>query len=93
MTQSSTKFDLKFLVLESIDGAIVGLAMMQFGTKFDFRFLLIESSDGTVGLEEAMAPKIIIKKKKKTLMYEEGIQFYLKIRFQLTQLIKFLIIE
>ena len=55
MTQSGTKFDLKFLVLESIDGAIVGLAMMQFGTKFDFRFLLIESSDGTVGLEEAMA--------------------------------------
>ena len=92
MTQSGTKFDLKFLVLESIDGAKVGLAMMQFGTKFDFRFLLIESSDGTVELEEAMAPKIIIKKKK-TLMYEEGIQFYLKIRFQLTQLIKFLIIE
>ena len=55
MTQSGTKFDLMFLVLESIDGAIVGLAMMQFGTKFDFRFLLIESSDGTVGLEEAMA--------------------------------------
>ena len=65
MTQSGTKFDLKFLVLESIDGAIVGLAMMQFGSKFDFRFLIIESSDGTVGLEEAMAPKIIIKKTKK----------------------------
>ena len=75
MTQSGTKFDLKFLVLESIDGAKVGLAMMQFGTKFDFRFLLIESSDGTVELEEAMAPKIINKKKKKLLCMRKVFNF------------------
>ena len=65
MTQSGTKFDLRFLVLESTDRATIGIAMMQLGAKFYLRFLVLESSEGAIGPEEAMG--LSLKKKKKIL--------------------------
>ena len=64
MTQSGTKFDLRFLVLESTDRATIGIAMMQLGAKFYLRFLVLESSEGAIGPEEAMGLSLNKKKKK-----------------------------